>query len=204
LRAFPENTFANTCRGVREGVALGDEAIKGLPILDNPIGRDLRGLMRRAGVMWRLHRMCAEGDLPFAAEMAPMSYGTWHWLEIRSADFIAHPVRTEEPDKFPEDTPNRQDQRLRNQGDLFKKIEDASHIERVYAWLCYKCTNNGAIAHMCWGMPSALKDEWLARVSLMGASAPKAESPEPVKLDPRSVMSFKESIAENISKNDKA
>jgi hypothetical protein len=118
--------------------------------------------------------------------------------------FIAHPVRTEEPDKFPEDTPNRQDQRLRNQGDLFKPVSNVDEIKYLYAWLYYKCTNNGALAHIGWGMPAAAEDEWLARINLMNSPSSLIEPSKPVQLDPKSVMSFKETVADNVTKTDKA
>ena len=111
VTAFPPKTYANTVRGLREGIAVGDEAIKGIPIFDTPVGRDLRGLVRRAGVLHRIQQMCRTGDLPFQCQMLPMPKGSWHWLELISAGVIAHPVRTEDHVAFPENTPNRQDQR---------------------------------------------------------------------------------------------
>lgn len=104
--AFPQGSYGNTIRALREGVALGDEVVKSVPFLDTPVGKDFRGLIRRAGVMFRFHQLCEAGDLPFTAEFSPMPIGSWHWLEIRSGQCRGFIVRTADRDSFPEDTPN--------------------------------------------------------------------------------------------------
>jgi hypothetical protein len=140
-KAFPIETYANTLRALREGIASADDAIKGISMLDNPVGRDYRGLLRRAGIFHRIREMCRSGDLPFKAEFSPMPYGSWHWLDIWSGDVHSHIVRTEEPDAFPEDTPNRQDQRATNIRDLFEddKVVSLQPL-KLYTWLCYRVT----------------------------------------------------------------
>ncbi len=199
--AYPAETYANTLRALREGVASADDAIKGIPFLDSPVGRDYRGLVRRAGIFHRFKGMCEAGDLPFTAEFSPMPRGTWHWLDIWSGDVHSHIVRTEEADAFPEDTPNRQDQRARNMRDLFedKRIVRLESV-KLYAWLCYRATPNGALAHAFWQAPSAKvdgkADEWLARINLLNTAVPKkSEDPQrPAKVDPKTRMKLKDQV----------
>ena len=52
--AFPPATDALAVRAIREGVLLADDLIKSASILNTLIGRDYRGLIRRAGVMFSL------------------------------------------------------------------------------------------------------------------------------------------------------
>lgn len=210
LKAFPAETYANTLRALREGIASADDAIKGVPLLDNAVGRDYRGLIRRAGIIHRMHAMCVAGDLPFSGDVAPMPRGSWHWLNIRSGNITAHIVRTKAPDEFPDDTPNRQDQRAVNQGDLF---DDPKIVRlestRLYAWLCYKATPNGALAHACWGIPAAKvdgkEDHWLARINLMIAAMPPKypELDRPTKVDPTTKMKLRDDLSKLSEKNKK-
>ncbi len=206
--AYPKTTYSATLRGLREGAAFGDEAIKGIPMFGTPVGRDLRGLVRRAGVLHRIQQMCRAGDLPFQCEMIPMPRGSWHWLELYSANIISHPVRTADHISFPEDTPNRQDQRTRNQGGLFEdaNVVPVSSESTLYAWLCYGVTRNGALTHACWNMPSAANEEWLARIDILNAVREEQlsqETPSTEKVDPREAMSFRDSIAATIEGLDK-
>ena len=204
--AFPEETYSNTFRALREGVALADDTVKGLPIFDSPIGRDLRGLIRRAGVLHRIHAMCVAGDLPFKSAVLQMPRGSWHWLEVYSTNIIAHPVRSQDPTSFPEDTPNRQDQRLRNQPDLFddEKVVPITGEITMYAWLCYGVSRNGAITHACWNMPSAGEEEWLARINIskfVRESDASTTLTKPIKLDPKNALSFREEVLESLEKD---
>jgi hypothetical protein len=207
--AFPDETYANTLRALREGIASADDALKGTPLLHNPAGRDYRGLIRRVGIFQRFRDMCKAGDLPFSADYSPMPRGTWHWLDIRSGEVHAHIVRSEESDAFPEDTPNRQDQRARNMRDLFED-DQVARLEslRLYAWLCYKATPDGALAHALWQAPSAKldgkKDEWLARINLLNVVRVKSSSDDPkrpAKVDPKTRMRLRDQANEIIKKN---
>jgi hypothetical protein len=206
--AFPPETYANTIRGLREGMASADDAIKGIPFMDTPVGRDYRGLVRRAGIFYRIKDMCIAGDLPFRAEFSPMPRGSWHWLDIWSGDVHAHIVRNEQPDEFPVDTPNRQDQRARNTRDLFEDDRAVRLVPlRLYAWLCYKATPNGALAHALWQAPSAKSDgksdEWLARINLLNVVVPKKseDSSRPAKVDPRTRMRLRDRVIEDKKKS---
>src|SRR5437879_4771491 len=91
--AFPPATDAEVVRGVTEGVLLADDLIKNTPMLRHLGGYDLRGHLRRVGIMFRIHDLCQRGDLPFATEVAQMPHGPWHWLEIKSRTFKAHVCR---------------------------------------------------------------------------------------------------------------
>jgi hypothetical protein len=193
-RAFPYETYANTLRALKQGIANADATIKGTPLLNNPTGQDLRGLIRRVGILQQFDRMCKAGDLPFRSEMAQMPIGTWHWLNIWSGDVLAHIVRTEEPDKFPEDTLNRQDRRARNNEDLFEPKIVSIEPMKLYAWLCYRALPNGALAHAVWGFPAADAEEWLARKNLMNVVIPKKEDDpgRPAKVDPKDKLKLRE------------
>jgi hypothetical protein len=122
--------------------------------------------------------------------MSQMPRGGGHWVELRSAQFKAHICRTEGPAAFPEDTPTRQDQRLTNQFELRLDAKVVplrpvitSSIE-MYAWLTFGAAAD-QLTHLCWGMPAAGRDEWIARINIMrraenaevvSASAPSAKT----------------------------
>jgi hypothetical protein len=172
LVAFPIETDREVIRGVTEGISLSDDLIENTPLLRNGGGSDLRGHIRRAGIMFRLRDLSNRGDLPFAAEIVSMPHGPWHWLEIRSGGFKAHVCRTDGPYKFPEDTQSRQDERLRNSPDLFsEKIVDLSEtlkrISEFYAWLTFGVGQQGILEHLCWTMPPADDGDWLAHRDIL-------------------------------------
>ena len=157
--AFPPSTDLAVVRGVTEGIGLADDLIENNRLLKNAGGYDLRGHIRRVGIMFRLRDLCARGELPFAAEIVQMPHGPWHWLEIRSGDFLAHVCRTNAPHSFPDDALSRQDARLRNQEDLFAPQQpDRSKlitaIREFYAWLTFGVGQHGVLEHVCWAMPA--------------------------------------------------
>jgi hypothetical protein len=205
--AYAVETYANTILALREGIASADDAIKGVPLLSNEVGEDYRGLIRRAGIFHRIIDMCKAGDLPFRAELSPMPRGTWHWLDIWSGDVHGHVVRTEEPDSFPQDTPNRQDQRARNTADLFenKRVVRLESL-KLYSWLCYRATPTGALSHALWQAPSAKQDgkpdKWLARINLLNVVVMKKSDDDqrPAKVDPKTKMKLRDQVHEIIKK----
>lgn len=207
--AFPEHSYGDTVRALREGVALGDDAVKSLPFLDTPVGKDFRGLIRRAGVMFRLHQLCEAGDLPFVAEFTPMPIGSWHWLEIRSGQCRGFLVRTPDRDAFPQDTPNQQDKRHSNQIEMFDdpKVVQLSTTKFYTAWLCYGATKNGALSHALWGLPSGAQAEtWLARKDALNAvrtTVVRPEDAERPKLNPRDKMKFRDEVQEALEQQQK-
>ena len=204
--AFPKEIDGHIIRGVREGVLLADAVLGNEPIFRNLVGSDLRGHIRRAGVLFRVYDLCVTGDIPLAAEMVPMQYGNWHCVELRSGKFISHICRTVSPGAFPENTPNRQDCRLVNQPDLFSpKVVPFSQVlgevQTLYAWLTYGLSQAGDLQHLWWAMPAATSDDWLARTDILKRSVEittkvKTEAP------PRNLgLRFKEHIEEAISNN---
>ena len=165
--AFPSETDANVIRGVTEGIFLADGTLESTGFLKSLVGQDLRGHLRRAGILYRLHQMANDGDLPFATTMTQMPRGSWHWVEIQSKGFISHVCRTDAPNVFPDDTPTKQDDRLTNQGDLFRDTSAIIPIKGYTAWLMFGVGDSGALGHLCWGMPHANEDEWLARTNII-------------------------------------
>lgn len=203
--AYPYETYANTLQALREGIASADDTIKGVPMFASEIGEDYRGLIRRAGILDRFAEMCATGDLPFKCELSPMPRGTWHWLDIYSGDTHSHIVRTEAPDAFPEDTPNRQDARATNTPDLFETEEERIirlSPPRLYTWLCYRAAPDGRLSHALWQAPSANADEWLARINLMAVTVLKKSDDlqRPAKVDPRTKMKLRDSVQQLVDK----
>src|SRR5690242_19946105 len=94
--AFPPSSDVMTVRAIGEGIRLADDLIANTPLLNNFIGRDYRGLIRRAGVMFSFDAACARGDLPFTSEFRQMHRGHWHLLDIKSGVERAQICRTDE------------------------------------------------------------------------------------------------------------
>lgn len=201
--AFPAAADANIIRAVREGILLANGLMESEPMLRSLIGRDLLGHVRRAGILFRVHEMVAAGDLPFEAQMTPMPKGSWHWVELKSGEFTANLVKTDGPTAFPEDTPVRQDCRLANQMDLFQPFVAFDDRPRL-AWLMFGVGEEGQPSHLCWGMPSARSEEWLARVNILRrwkeGGEPVAQTPPPKPM----CLRFKEHIEAAINKEEAA
>lgn len=194
--AFSSETDANVIRGVTEGIFLADTTLESAGFLKSLVGQDLRGHLRRAGILYRLHHMSTAGDLPFAASMTKMPRGNWHWVELRSKGFAAHVCRTDAPEAFPDDTPTRQDDRLVNQGDLFRDTSAIVPIHGYTAWLTFGVGDSGALGHLCWGMPSAKEDVWLARTNII-RRAHESEASVPFEAPPKATMlKFREHVEE--------
>jgi hypothetical protein len=204
--AFPPTADAMAVRTIRQGVLLADDLILNTPILNTLIGRDYRGLIRRAGVMFSFHEACARGDLPFKATIRQMHRGHWHLLEIISGTERAQICRSEEADAFPEDTPVKQDERLVNQFDLFQELPPIDklllQIPRLYVWLTFGVNTAGNMTHVCWCAPAKEEKQWLAfenilrRVVEGGEAIPSPRTPP----DPTSKLRFKEHIEEALEK----
>jgi hypothetical protein len=209
--AFKPAADGETIRGVSEGILLGDDLIENTPILRHAGGRDLRGHIRRAGIMFRIHDLCERGDLPFAAKIMPMPHGSWHWLELRSDNFKAHICRSDGPYDFPEETLSRQDSRLVNQGDLFAQnvasITDViGRIPQLCAWLTYSAEKNGALKHLCWAMPPADIGSWLAHINILKRAELRAVDEAVLVEEPTKIikLKFRDHIEEVLSKNDES
>ncbi|MGY3620888.1 hypothetical protein [Bradyrhizobium sp. USDA 10063] len=209
--AFNPGTDGETIRGVSEGILLGDDLIENTPILRHAAGRDLRGLIRRAGIIFRLHDLCERGDLPFSAEILPMPHGNWHWLEVRSDNFKAHICRSDGPYDFPEETLSRQDSRLVNQPDLFAQnvvpiSEVVDKVPELYAWLTYSAERGGSLRHLCWAMPPADGGSWLAHIDVLRRSEQSAVDEAPPAEEPTKIikLKFRDHIEEVLSRQDES
>lgn len=197
---FPAATDVETVRAVQQGILLADAVIENELWLRGPLGRDIRGHLRRAGILARMHEACKTGDLPFTSSLEHMPRGPFHWVELSSGEFKAHVVRTDSPGMFPEETPTRQDERLTNQPSLFDNVVSIREVAGVFAWLTFGAPVEGRVAHLCWAMPAADGKAWLAHANILHRLAVaqvevKVEIPsERVKLR------FKDQIAESLEK----
>jgi hypothetical protein len=209
---FPENADAAMIRNIAMAVALADDLRRNTPWLGTLIGDDLTGSLRRAAAMWRVHQACIDGELPFKAEEIPNSIGSSHLLRILSGPFEAHVVRTESSGAFPKDAPIRQDHRLTNERTLFDdpKIvpfqELVGSVEKSYAWLMFNATPTGALTHVCYGMPKAEENKYLAHLDILrralslGTPIDPATPPTP---DPTERLKFKRHVEEKIERKNK-
>ena len=202
--AFPAETDPEVERAITEGVLLADDLIKNTPILKTLIGRDLRGHIRRAGVMFRVHDLCEKGLLPFSTNITKMPHGNWHWLEIRSGRFRAHICRTTGPFEFPVDAVSRQEAQLVNQPDLFSdgKIVPISELalraKELYAWLTFGVSRAGVVEHLCWAMPPAEDGDWLAHVDIRERRTSEAVKPVDSEISSASPTTIKLRFKEHI------
>src|ERR1700737_3739059 len=164
VAAYPQSTWPVLARGMREAITIADGVRKSTPFLSTLVGSDLRGVMRRAAVMWRIQMLCKSGELPFTTEEITNTNGTSHLLSINSDKIELHIVRTDEPDAFPVDAPIRQDARASNTADLFKdgKLlplhEALKLVPQLYGWLAWGATARGELTHLCIEMPVHNKD----------------------------------------------
>ena len=208
--AFPPESDGELIRGVTEGVLLADDLIRSTPMLKHLGGYDLRGHLRRVGIMFRVHDLSQRGDLPFETAIAQMPYGPWHWLEIRSKNFKAHVCRTEGQFDWPDETLSRQDERLTNQFNLFDDRvvplhEIAKDAHQLYSWLTFGADREGNILHICWAMPPADQTNWLAHINVIEraktlaapASVPPGAPPKKLALE------FRDHVISSVEKHNK-
>jgi hypothetical protein len=77
---------------------------------------------------------------------------------------------------------------------------------KLYSWLCYRATPDGALSHALWQAPSAKvdgkPDEWLARINLLAATIEKKseDSQRPAKVDPKTKMKLRNDLRAIINK----
>ena len=202
--AFPLGTDAALVRCVSQAILLASDVMDNEPFLGSLIGGDIRGHVRRAAVLFNVHECCRAGDLPFASEMTRMPLGGGHWVELRSGAFRAHICRTDGPIAFPEETPTRQDQRLSNQ--LEFNLDPvvvpfrAPAAAEMYAWLTFGATGRD-LTHLCWGMPEAGRNSWLARINVINrvgtVEAEPAQAPTSAV-----VLRFRDHIEEALRKDE--
>jgi hypothetical protein len=188
---------------------LADHLYEGESFLNNKVGRDLRGHIRRIGISNQIEKYCIRGDLPFVTEMKPMPKGPWHWLEIISTGALSHVCRTADVFKFPDEADSRQDIRLSLQTDLltwsdkdidFSKI--IREIPKLYAWLTFRIGQDGKVSHLCWGSPAADCDEWVAHINVAAEVAKSGVeiAPDSALPDPKEKLRLKDHVAKALEK----
>ena len=203
--SFPPSTDLALKRSVSQAIALAGEVMDNEPFLKSLIGADIRGHIRRAAVLFSVHESCKAGDLPFTSAMTRMPLGGGHWVELRSGAFRAQVCRTDGPIAFPEETPTRQDQRLSNQLELFEPDPVvvplwAPAAQEMYAWLTFGA-NGHDLTHLCWGMPEAGRNSWLARTNVLSRLGP-IEDALPETPAPAVVLRFRDHIEEALRKDE--
>ncbi len=209
--AFPKSASSTLLRAVQEGSFLADHLFDGESFLNNQVGRDLRGHVRRIGIAHQIHRYCERGDLPYLAAMKPMPKGRWHWLEIRSTGAIAHVCRTDDVFAFPEEAESRQDVRVALQTDLLSwSVDEKSlaqiikEIPQLYAWLTFRVGQDGRLSHLCWASPAADCDEWVGHLNILQEVAVDGGETSVVSTvpDPKERLRFKDHIVQALEKSD--
>lgn len=209
LTAFPKSSNFPLFRAVQEGSYLADHLYAGESFLNNQVGYDLRGHMRRVGISSQINTYCERGDLPFIAQMKPMPKGPWHWLEIRSTGAIAHVCRTNDVYGFPDEADSRQDVRVSLQGDLLawspteKKLgEIIRDIPTLYAWLTFRIGQDGRVGHLCWGSPAADTDTYVGHINILQEieMAGRAAPPPSTTPDPKDKLKLKDHVVKSLEK----
>lgn len=208
LNAFPECTWGKIAIGIRDGIKLADAVIDNVPLLKFSTGQDLRGHLRRAGILYNLHEVCRLGELPFRAEPAKMPIGYWHWIDIRSGQVIAHVIKTDSKRHIPDITSNRQPKFLKNEYDFFEVSsipplhQILAETEDRYSAITFGASSEGELTHASIGMPSADGNEWLGFIDLLKGSKGQAlpatprlppSSPSP---DPTTKVKFQRHVEE--------
>jgi hypothetical protein len=211
--AYPEASWPTIARGIREGVKIADQVRRSTPFLMTKVGGDLKGMLRRAAVMWRFQALCKSGELPFKAVEVKIDNAPVHLLSIQSKTLEMHIVRTEEAEAFPVDAQIRQDRRASNDGDLFE--HDAklvplhkalADVPSLYGWLTWGADKKGDVTHLCLAMPDSDQNEWLAHIDVLsriiarergrGTDAEKLSAPNPALM-----LKFREQIARALEQN---
>jgi hypothetical protein len=207
--AYPEATWSTLTRGVGEAITIADKVRWSTPFLSTLVGGDLRGLLRRAALMWRIQMLCKSKELPFQSEEITNTNGTSHLLRIRSKKIELHIVRTEESGAFPIDAPIRQDNRMSNEADFFRDGKlvplhvALESVPRLYGWIMWGATNKGELTHFALGMPEPERDEWLTYIDVLAhVRAAELEKGAPVerssKPNPALLLKFNKDLARKL------
>jgi hypothetical protein len=177
MLTFPPVTHDALVQALCSGIRKAETHIKDTPQFAGEVGLDLRGHLRRVFVLHEFQEASRLKRLPYEALPSKMPIGSWHWVNVRSGGMIAHVVRTETPDGFPDRTTNRQALSVTNQYDLLK---DGSipPVELIvtragYAYLTFGVDHAGTVTHISLGMPSSDNSHWLAFARLMRRSKPE-------------------------------
>jgi len=214
VSAYPESDWPTLVRGVREAITIADGVRRSTPFLMTLVGKDLRGLLRRACLMWRIQSLCKSKELPFDAQEITNTYATSHLLSIKSNKLELHIVRTDEPEAFPVEALIRQDKRAINEPDLFRdgKLiplhEALESVPRLYGWLMWGATARGDLTHFALGMPEPENDKWLTYVDVLThvvASEARTSATETEvassKPNPALMLKFRDEIARQLGQD---
>jgi len=213
VAAYPESSWPTLTRAIREAIKIADGVRRSTPFLTTLVGSDLRGLMRRAALMWRVQTLCKSKELPFDASEITNTNGTSHLLSIRSSTIELHIVRTDEPGAFPIDAPIRQDSRASNDADLFRDGKlvplhiALESVPRLYGWLMWGATGRGELTHFALGMPEHERDEWLTyidvltHVTVAEAATPAVAAEGSSRPNPALMLKFREEIARSLGQD---
>lgn len=203
--AYPASSDSQLFRAVQEGAYLADHLFVGESFLNNDVGRDIRGHVRRVGIAHQIDLYCTRGDLPFVTSMSQMPHGRWHWLEILSTGAMAHVCRTDDVYSFPDEAESRQDVRLVLQKDLFTTSAASAPLEKLirevpklYAWLTFKIGQDGRVSHLCWASPAADADDWIAHVNVLDEIQKRGEETPEIAAtpNPKDRLKLKDHIAQ--------
>lgn len=209
--AFPETVREPLVQGITDGIALADNLIEATPLLSSVIGRDIRGFLRRAGILHQVGGLCAKGVIPFAAQQAKMPVGCWHWLNISSGFITAHIVRTESLRALPGDTPSRQPEVLKNEFDLFEDGRippppPENQNEERYAVITFGLDKDGKVTHAAAGMPNFELTGWLAFINLRkrASLSESFKAPvAPVPPDPTTRLKFLKEVQQMLDERER-
>jgi len=212
--AYPDSAWSTLTRGTREAIKIADGVRRNTPFLMTLVGGDLRGLLRRSCLMWRIQSLCKSKELPFEEDEITNTNGTSHLLRIRSKKIELHIVRTDEPGAFPVEAPIRQDNRASNSADFFREgkllplHEVMESVPRLYGWLMWGATGRGEVTHLALGMPEADEDRWLTYIDVLahvtaleatpGTAATEATSSRP---NPALMLKFREEFARAVGQD---
>jgi hypothetical protein len=171
--AYPSETYANTLRALREGIASADDTIRG----DLPFQCSL-SLMPRGTWHW-----------------LDIYSGDTHGHIVRTEDPAAFPEDT--PNRQDARASNVPDL-FETEHERIIRLSPP----KLYTWLCYRASPAGQLSHALWQAPSANADEWLARINLMMAAVPKSDDVKrPGKVDPKTKMKLRDHVQQLIDKN---
>jgi hypothetical protein len=205
LNAFKEVEWPMLTRCAVEGIALADNLIPTHKILNWAVGRDLRGHLRRIGIMHSVYNACVTSALPYTCEIMPNTVGNCHHIQLMSQNVYAHVVHTSDLAEMPRETPLRTNARMSNQGNLFEGTlftADLSKIQRWFAYLTFNADRDGNLTHLGLGIADKDGTEWLDIVSILKHPPEGYEIPttEPPPLGPEELMRFQPHVQHLVDK----
>jgi hypothetical protein len=212
LDAFPESTWPVMARGVREGVRIADDVRRSIPFLTTDVGTDLKGMLRRAAVMWRMQALCRAKEIPFKAIEIRVDNAPVHLLSMTSKKFELHIVRTDDIDAFPDEAQIREYRRSFNTADLFVGDGKLVPLHKVleetptfYGWITWGANTKGDLTHLGLAVPDNDQNTWLAQFDILKHLAmresTRGTAPRPSAPNPALMLKFREEIARSLEED---